>query len=72
MDIEFLKNLNIIWNAFPAYLFNSTAGIDFVLKCHFSINKIPIKLANFHRQALLAWTLIYKHNFRPHRLLYLE
>ncbi len=25
------------------------------------------KLSNFHRQALLAWALIYKHNFSPQR-----
>lgn len=35
-------------------------------KCNFSDDNIPVKLASFHRQALLAWTLVYKHNFSPH------
>ncbi len=33
---------------------------------YFSVDKIPVKLAGFHRQALLAWKLVYKHNFSPH------
>ncbi len=27
----------------------------------------PVKLSTFHAQALLAWKLIYKHNFSPQR-----
>lgn len=27
---------------------------------------IPVKLANFHKQTLLAWNLIHKHNLSPH------
>ena len=65
--IEFLKSPDSIWNAFPSYLFNTLGGIHFLLKCNFSIDKIPLKLADFHKQALLSWILIYKHNFSPHR-----
>ncbi len=65
--IVFLKNSNSIWHAFPSYLFNLIGGIDFLLKCNFSIDKIPFRLANFHKQALLAWLLVYKHNVSPHR-----
>ncbi len=54
------------WNAFPNYIFNTLGGIDFLLKCNFSVENIPVKLTGFHRQALLAWTLVYKHNFSPH------
>lgn len=52
--IKFLKNPDSIWYAFPSYLFNSIGGIDFLLKCNFPIDKIPVSLANFHKQALLA------------------
>ncbi len=31
--------------------------------------KIPVKLSLFHRQMLLAWSLIFKHNFTPHSYL---
>ncbi len=47
-------------------IFNTLGGIDFLLKCNFSVDKIPVKLAGFHRQALLAWKLVYKHKFSPH------
>ena len=30
---------------------------------------LPVKLSTFHKQVLLAWSLIYKHNFSPHRYL---
>ncbi len=32
-------------------------------------NKLPVKLANFHQHALLAWKLCYVHNFSPHKTL---
>lgn len=35
--------------------------------CNYDIPKLPVKLSQFHQQILLAWTLIYKHNFSPHR-----
>lgn len=65
--IEFIKNKDSVWNVFPSYIFNSLGGINFLLKCNFSVEEIPVKMANFHKQALLAWQLIYKHNFSPHR-----
>ena len=54
-----------IWNAIPNDLFNKLGGIHFFLKCNFKIDKIPIKLSNFHKQALLSWGLIYKRGFSP-------
>lgn len=54
-----------IWNIFPKHIFNEVGGIEFLLKCNYKIEKLPVKLSNFHRQALLAWKLIYKHNFSP-------
>lgn len=34
--------------------------------CNYNIAKIPAKLSAFHKQILLSWSLIYKHNFSPH------
>jgi len=65
--IQCLKNKDCIWNSFPNYLFKQLGGLSFLLKCNFSIEKIPFKLARFHKQALMAWTLAYKHNFSPRR-----
>lgn len=65
--IKYIKNKDTVWHIFPNFIFNSLGGINFLLKCNFSVDKIPIKLASFHKQALLAWQLVYKHNFTPHR-----
>ncbi len=64
--IEYIKNKDTVWHIFPNFIFNYLGGIHFLLKCNFSVDKIPIKLASFHKQALLAWQLVYKHNFTPH------
>ncbi len=64
--IEFIKNRESPWNAFANFIFNTPGGIDFLLKCNFSVDKIPVKLDSFHRQALLAWKMVYKLNFSPH------
>ncbi len=61
-----MKNKESPCNAFPNYIFNTLGGIDFLLKCNFSVDKIPVQLAGFHRQALLVLKLVYKHNFSPH------
>ncbi|KAL3973461.1 solute carrier family 38 (sodium-coupled neutral amino acid transporter), member 4 [Sarotherodon galilaeus] len=47
-------------------MFSKLGGTEFFLSCNFDIDKIPLKISAFHRQAFLAWTLIYKHNFSPH------
>ncbi len=33
---------------------------------NYNITKLPLKLSNLYKQVLLAWHLIYKHNFSPH------
>ncbi|CDQ67332.1 unnamed protein product [Oncorhynchus mykiss] len=38
-----------------------------MLVCNYNIDKVPVKLSAFHRQVFLSWSLIYKHNFSPHR-----
>jgi len=47
----------------PDLIFKKCGGLNFLLACDF---KLPIKLSNFHKQALNAWKLVYKHNFSPH------
>ncbi len=62
---KYLKNPTSIWNFISHHLFSNLGGLNFLLLCNYSIPKIPLKLSHFHQQVLLAWTLIYKHNFSP-------
>lgn len=68
--INYIKNcLNnplSIWNLIPNVIFSKLGGLKFLLICNYNILKIPIKLSHFHRQMLLTWSLIFKHNFTPH------
>lgn len=64
---QFIRNPTSIWNFIPNYIFSKVGGLNFLLLCTYNIEKLPIKLANFHKQILLSWSLIYKHNFTPHR-----
>jgi len=66
---RYMKNQDSIWNIFPQQVFSHIRGLKFLLMCNYNISKIPIKLSNFHQQVLLAWALIYKHNFSPHNFL---
>lgn len=52
-----------MWSTFLNFLFKLVGGFEFLLKCHYSIDKIPVKLVRCHQQALMAWILAYKHNF---------
>ena len=60
---NYLRNKDCIWNIIPNLIFQQIGGREFLLKCIFDMGKIPIKLANFHKQVLLTWNLMYKHNF---------
>ncbi|XP_035990507.1 uncharacterized protein LOC118562322 [Fundulus heteroclitus] len=64
---RFLKNPNSLWNIVPNFIFEKLGKITFLLQCPYSINRLPIKLSNFHKQALTCWSLLYKHNFSPHK-----
>lgn len=64
---HFLKNPVSIWNFIPNYIFSRFGGLSFILGCNYNVDKIPEKLSLFHKQVLLAWSLIYKHNFSPHK-----
>ena len=60
-----IEEKDCIWNTFPKYVFGLTGGVKFMLTCDYKIDRLPVKLSNFHKQALLAWKLIYKHNCTP-------
>lgn len=66
---HFLKNPTSIWNFIPYRIFSHFGGFNFILNCNYSVEKVPVKLSSFQKQVLLAWTLIYKHNFSPHKYL---
>ena len=63
---HFIREGHSFWFDFPSKIFRNFGNIDFLLRCDFDISKLPVKLSAFHRQALLYWKLIYKHNFTPH------
>lgn len=50
---------------FP-FTLSKLGGLNFFLVCNYNIDKIPVKMSAFHRQAFLSWSLIFKHNFSPH------
>ena len=58
-----------LWYFIPCNIFKKCSGLQFLLKCNYSPSRLPIKMSNFHRQALLAWNLLYVHNFSPHKAL---
>ncbi|CAI5676219.1 unnamed protein product [Oreochromis niloticus] len=66
---HFLKNPVSIWNFIPHHIFSKFGGLNFILGCDYNIDKLPENLSMFHKQVLLAWSLIYKHNFTPHTYL---
>lgn len=47
---NYLKNKQSIWYTVPNFIFQKVGGIEFILKCDYDINKIPIKLANLKRE----------------------
>ncbi len=62
----FLNNPTSCWNFIPNHIFNSVGGLNFLLRCNFDISKMPLSLSNFHKQALISWSLIHDYNFSPH------
>lgn len=55
-----------MWFSIPSYLFEMVGGIDFLLKCDFDPPKLPLKLSDYHKQVLLYWKMLHKHNFSPY------
>ena len=64
---QFLRRPTSIWNCIPHHIFSTFGDLNFMLFCNYNIDKVPVKLSAFHRQVFLSWSLIYKHNFSPHR-----
>uniref|UniRef100_A0A8C6SMB2 Reverse transcriptase domain-containing protein n=1 Tax=Neogobius melanostomus TaxID=47308 RepID=A0A8C6SMB2_9GOBI len=62
-----LANSKSIWYFIPNYIFDSLGGLSFLLTCNYAPTKLPVSLANFHQQCLLAWKLCFNHNFSPHK-----
>ena len=63
---ECITHPESIWYHIPNKLFERVGGVEFLLKCDFEVPKIPIKLSNFHKQALLFGKMLFTHNFSPH------
>lgn len=63
---QFLKKPNSMWNLISSHVYSKVGGLKFLLGCNCNIEKIPIHLSSFHKEASLAWWLLYKHNFSPH------
>ena len=64
---ECLKAPDTLWNFIPHNIFKKVGGLKFLLSSNYSISKLPVKMSEFHQQALLAWKLCYSHNFSPHK-----
>lgn len=69
---QFLKNPNSLWNFIPNYIFSKTGGFKFLLMCNYNIEKIPIRLSNFHKQALLCMVCDIQAQFFSALLFYME
>ncbi len=52
---------NLFWFYIPKLIFEKCGGLNFVLACDFSCNKL-VMLANFHKQALDACKLAFSKN----------
>lgn len=51
-----------MWFHIPRAIFGRLGGLDFLLRCDFDINKIPLALSKFHNQILLFWKMIFTHS----------
>jgi len=69
LKINWLKsflNHNNFWFHIPRELFKKLEGIEFLLNCDFTVQRLPIKSSKFLQQVLLYWKIFYNHNFTPH------
>ncbi len=60
------NNNELPWFWIPNLIFKCCGDLTFLLSCNFKCSKLPIKLSNFHTQALESWKIVFKHNFSPH------
>lgn len=64
--LKSLLNNNSFWFHIPRELFKKLGGIEFLLRCDFTAQRLPVKLSQFYQQVLLYWKILYNHNFTPH------
>ncbi len=50
---QFIKNPSSILNFISNFIFSKIGGLCFLLLCNYKIEKIPLKLSNFHKQMLV-------------------
>jgi len=55
---HFITNENSFWFCIPRGIFRKLGGIDFLLRCDYTVSRLPIKLSSFHQQILLYWKLL--------------
>lgn len=65
---SFIKNEHSFWFAIPSSLFKKCRGIKFLFTVRLELSKVPLKLSVFHKQVLLYWKMLFKHNFSPHKV----
>ena len=63
---SWLNNAELFWYCIPNFIFNKIGGLKLLLLSDFNIDKLPIKLSDFHKQVLLYWKLLYVDNYSPH------
>lgn len=66
---SYIRSKDELWYYIHNIIFGELGGIEFLLNCYYNINKLPVKLSNFHKQALLLWMISYKHSSSPHKCL---
>lgn len=59
---SYIRSKDELWYYIHNIIFGELGGIEFLLNCYYNINKLPVKLSNFHKQALLLWIISYKHS----------
>lgn len=59
---SYIRSKDELWYYIHNIIFGELGGIEFLLNCYYNINKLPVKLSNFHKQALLLWMISYKHS----------
>lgn len=59
---SYIHSKDELWYYIHNIIFGELGAIEFLLNCYYNINKLPVKLSNFHKQALLLWMISYKHS----------
>ena len=49
-----IGNPESLWYFIPTNIFKKVGGLQLLLKCNYNVSKLPLKICDFHQQALLA------------------